>query len=156
MAAPGKAAGGSVAVGPGRYELRPYVLRRVGAQFIAPDSTSLRSSSLVDRCQHLKSLLYLSSQLRLKVAVIKTIGVRELTESINEILCLIEEGEIIALVADGKVIAHIVPTSAQQTQTKQDMEAFWEKTDRLAAKISAYLPEKVDINDIMRDIRREF
>ena len=87
----------------------------------------------------------------------KTIEVRELTERINEILRLIEEGETIALTDHDEVIAHVVPTltSTQKMQTKQDMEAFWEKTDRLAAEIGSYLPEKVDINDIMRDIRRD-
>ena len=43
----------------------------------------------------------------------KTFEVSELrehiTEHINEILRLIEEGEIIALVENGRVIAHIVP-----------------------------------------------
>ncbi|HLJ33685.1 MAG TPA: hypothetical protein VKU38_08545 [Ktedonobacteraceae bacterium] len=88
----------------------------------------------------------------------KTIGVRELTERINEILRLVkEEGETIEVIDHGEVIAHVVPTSIpiQQAQTKQDMEAFWEKTDRLAAKISASLPEKVDAVEIMRDVRRD-
>ncbi len=88
----------------------------------------------------------------------KTIEVRELVERINEILRLVEdEGETIEVTNHGKVIAHVIPTATpiQQIQTKQDVEAFWEKTDRLAAKISAYLPEKVDVNDIMRDVRLE-
>jgi len=88
----------------------------------------------------------------------KTIGVRELTERINEILRLVEEeDETIAVTDHGKVIAHVVPTSIsiQQAQTNQDMEAFWEKTDQLAAEIGSYLPEKIDVNEIMRDIRRD-
>ncbi len=88
----------------------------------------------------------------------KTIDVSELTERINEILRLVEdEGETIEVINHGKVIAHIVPTvtPVQQTQPKQDMEAFWEKTDRLAAEIGSYLPEKVDVNDIMLDVRLE-
>ena len=85
----------------------------------------------------------------------KTIGVRELTERINEILRLVEEGETIALTDHDEIIAHLVPTPVQKTQTKQNMEDFWEKTDRLAAKISAYLPEKVDVVEIMHDVRRD-
>ena len=88
----------------------------------------------------------------------KTIGARELTERINEILRLVEdEGETIEVINHGKVIAHLVPTATpiQHARPKQDMEAFWERTERLAAEIGSYLPEKVDVNDIMRDIRRE-
>lgn len=85
----------------------------------------------------------------------KTIQAHELPERINEILRLIEEGETIALTDHDKVFAHIVPTltSIQHKQTKQDMEAFWARTESLAAEISSYLPEKVNVNDIMRDIR---
>ena len=88
----------------------------------------------------------------------KTIEVRELTESINEILRLVKEkGETIEVIDHGEVIARIVPTAMiiQQTRPKQDMEAFWARTERLAAEIGCYLPEKIDVNDIMRDIRRE-
>ena len=88
----------------------------------------------------------------------KTIDVSELTERINEILRLVkQEGETIEVIDHGEVIAHVVPTATpiQQTRPKQDMEAFWERNERLAAEISAYLPEKVDVVEIMRDVRRD-
>ena len=86
----------------------------------------------------------------------KTISINDLNKRINEVLRLLkEESETIALTEHGKVVAQIVPTPASSTQNQQNMEAFWTKTDQLAREIGAYLPEKVDVVDIMNDMRSE-
>lgn len=87
----------------------------------------------------------------------KTLGVGELKERIDEILRMVEEdGETINVTKRGKVIAHLVPASEPEKPVKSDLKSFWEETDRLAAEIGSYLPEKVDAVEIMRDVRREF
>jgi antitoxin (DNA-binding transcriptional repressor) of toxin-antitoxin stability system len=84
----------------------------------------------------------------------KTIGVRELTERINEILRLVEEGETIALTDHDEVIAHLVPTHTSQEDIKKD-SAAWENLKRIASELEPYWPKGVDAVDIVRDVRRD-
>jgi antitoxin (DNA-binding transcriptional repressor) of toxin-antitoxin stability system len=87
----------------------------------------------------------------------KTLRANELVEHINEILRMVkEESETIEVTDQGKVIARVVPASEPEQPTKRDLKSFWEETDRLAAEIGTYLPEKVDVVEIIRDVRREF
>lgn len=84
----------------------------------------------------------------------KTIGVRELTERINEILRLVEEGETIALTDHDEVIAHLVPTHTSEENIKKD-SAAWENLNRIASELEPYWPKGVDAVDIVRDVRRD-
>ncbi len=86
----------------------------------------------------------------------KTLKANELIEHIAEILRMVEEeGETIDVTKKGKVIARVVPTREPEKPGKKDLKDFWEETDRLAAEIATYLPEKVDAVEIIRDVRRE-
>lgn len=85
----------------------------------------------------------------------KILAVRELKERIDEILRLVEEGETVEVIDRGKVVVRLVPGDQPQQSTRQDLEAFWENIDRLTARISSYLPEKVDAVEIVREGRRD-
>ncbi|SRR6266446_1735106 len=86
----------------------------------------------------------------------KTLGVGELKEHIDEILRMVEEeGETIDVTKRGKVIARVVPANEPEKPIKRDLKRFWEETDRLAAEIGTYLPEKADAVEIIRDVRRD-
>ena len=89
----------------------------------------------------------------------KTLGKRELTERIDEILRLVKErGETFEVMEQGEVVAHIGPGPAREAQPsdKPSLTPFWEKMERLAAKIDAFVPDKVDAVEIVREGRREF
>ena len=86
----------------------------------------------------------------------KTIEVHELTERIDEILRMVEEkGETFEITEHGKVIARLEPASEPQPSVNPSLTPFWEKMERLATKIDAYLPDKVDAVEIVREGRRE-
>ncbi len=86
----------------------------------------------------------------------KTLGVRELRERIDEILRLVEEeGETIELTNRGKVVARLIPASEPKPPVRQDLTPFWEKMEQLASEIGSYLPDKVDAVEIIREGRRE-
>jgi antitoxin (DNA-binding transcriptional repressor) of toxin-antitoxin stability system len=86
----------------------------------------------------------------------KTIEVDELKERIDEILRVVQEqGETFEIIDHGKTIARIVPADEAQTSTKRDLTPFWEEMERVATEIGSYLSGPVDVNDIMRDIRRD-
>lgn len=86
----------------------------------------------------------------------KTLGVEELKEHINEILRMVkEEGETIEVTDHGKAVARLVPVSEPQQSIKQTSDDVWAEIDRLAAEIGSYLPQQVDASEIMRDVRRE-
>ena len=85
----------------------------------------------------------------------KTIGVRELTERINEILRLVkEEGETIEVIDHGEVIAHVVPPHTSEERIKKD-RAAWENLNRIASELEPYWPKGVDSVEIVRDVRRD-
>jgi antitoxin (DNA-binding transcriptional repressor) of toxin-antitoxin stability system len=85
----------------------------------------------------------------------KTIGVRELTEHINEILRLVkEEGETIEVIDHGEIIAHLVPTHISEERIKKDRTA-WENLNRIASELEPYWPKGVDAVEIVRDVRRD-
>lgn len=85
----------------------------------------------------------------------KTLGVRELRERIDEILCMVEEGETIEVTKRGKVVARLVPASEIKPSVHQDLTPFWEKMEQLASEIGKYLPDKVDAVETVREGRRE-
>jgi prevent-host-death family protein len=87
----------------------------------------------------------------------KTLGVRELAERINEILRRVEEdGETFEVTNHGEVIARLVPVNrSSHSPTEQQNEDAWTSLDRLAGEISAHLPDRVDSVNIMRDVRRD-
>ena len=80
---------------------------------------------------------------------------QEFIECISEILDAVENGETIEITDYGKVIAHVVPANEPKQAGERDLKTFWANIDQLAAKISAYLPEKVDAVEIVREGRRE-
>ena len=86
----------------------------------------------------------------------KTLGVDELRERINEILRVVEEeGETVEVTRRGKVIALLVPAPRAQQPVKQDLTAFWTEMDRLAAEIGAHWKGDMDAVEAVRDVRRD-
>lgn len=87
----------------------------------------------------------------------ETLAARELAERINEVLRRVEEdGETFEVTNHGEVIAHLVPViRSSHPATEQQSEDAWANLDRLAGEISAYLPNRVDSVDIIRDVRRD-
>jgi prevent-host-death family protein len=87
----------------------------------------------------------------------KTLGVRELTERIKEILRMVEEdGETFEVTNHGEVIARLVPViRSSHSATEQKSEDAWANLNRLAGEISAHIPNRVDSVDIIRDVRRD-
>ena len=86
----------------------------------------------------------------------KTLGVGELKERIDEILRMVEEdGETIDVTKRGKVIARVVPASAPEKLAKRDLKSFWEETDRLAAEIGLAWKGNMDAVEAVRDVRRD-
>lgn len=80
----------------------------------------------------------------------------KLLERINEILRLIEEeGETFELTDHGKTIAQVVPTQKSQKPAKQNLDAFWEEMDRLAARIGEKWKDEMDAVEAVRDVRRD-
>ena len=84
----------------------------------------------------------------------KVIGVRELTDRINEILRMVEEeGETFEVTDHGKVIARLIPGRSLHASSDN---AIWTDIDHLAAEIGTHVPQKVDAVNIISDIRQEF
>jgi prevent-host-death family protein len=71
----------------------------------------------------------------------KTLGIRELTERINEILRMVEEdGETFEVTNHGEVIARLVPViRSSHPAPEQPSEDAWTHLDRLAGEISSHL-----------------
>lgn len=91
-----------------------------------------------------------------KLEIRELLEARELMERINEILRLIEEeGETIELTDHGKTIAHVVPTQETQMPKGQDLRAYWQEMDELAAKIGASWNNDMDAVEAVRDVRRD-
>ncbi len=85
----------------------------------------------------------------------RSVGVRELKSHISEILRQVEEdGEIVAVTNHGNVVAHLVPVRRAPVDVAA-VRATWADFDRVAAEISAYLPDDVDAVEMVRDVRRE-
>jgi prevent-host-death family protein len=86
----------------------------------------------------------------------KTLGVRELTERITDILRMVEEeGETFEVTNHGVVIARLVPARSSQPSIEQEAEDAWANLDKLAAEIGSHLPDKVNSIDIIHDVRRD-
>ena len=86
----------------------------------------------------------------------KTLGVGELKERIDEILRMVEEeGETIDVTKRGKVIAHLIPASEQESSVAESDAAAWEKLKRIASELSPYWPENTDAVEIVHNIRRD-
>ena len=86
----------------------------------------------------------------------KTLGIKELTERINEILRMVEEeGETIEVINHGKIIAHLVPANHPQQITTQDTNNILADLDRLAVELAPYWSKDVDAVEAVRDVRRE-
>ncbi len=101
----------------------------------------------------------------------RTVGVRELEENIDEVLEQMREtGEVVAVTRGGEIIAHLVPASTPQWLTPvpdgavrkpenvnapDNAQDIWARLDRLSAEISAHWPKDVSAVDAIRDVRRE-
>ena len=85
----------------------------------------------------------------------KTLGVGELKEHIDEILRMVEEGESIDVTKRGKVIAHLIPASEQKSSVEEKDAAAWAELKRIASELGPYWPENTDAVEIVRDVRRD-
>lgn len=86
----------------------------------------------------------------------KTLGVGEFKERIDEILRMVEEeGETIEITDQGKVIARVVPASEPEQPVKRDAKAFLAEIDRLATEIGASWKGNMDAVEAVRDVRRD-
>jgi len=90
--------------------------------------------------------------------LVETNEVDELKKQINELLHILERGETVDLMKRGKVFVRVKPESVEKLTREQEIKAFWEKIDELAAEVGSHLPEnaKVDAVEIIREMRREF
>ncbi len=89
--------------------------------------------------------------------LLETNEVDKLKKQINELLLMLEEGQTLELTKHGKFFARVRSESEEKRPREQDKpKAFPTETDRLAAQISAYAPEKVDAVEIVREMRRDF
>lgn len=66
-----------------------------------------------------------------------------------------DEGEIIEITNRGEVVARLVPAQKPLLLDEEDDTNFWTDIDNLAAEIAAYLPEKVDAVEMLRDATRD-
>jgi antitoxin (DNA-binding transcriptional repressor) of toxin-antitoxin stability system len=86
----------------------------------------------------------------------KTLGIKELTERIDEILRMVEEeGETVEVINRGKIIARLVPANQSQQVTTQETNNILADLDRLAMELAPYWPQDVDAVEAVRDVRRE-
>jgi antitoxin (DNA-binding transcriptional repressor) of toxin-antitoxin stability system len=86
----------------------------------------------------------------------KTLGKRELTERIDEILRLVkEQGETFEVTEQGEIVARLVPASESEQVVEDRDAAAWAKLKRIAAELEPYWPENVDAVEIVRDVRRD-
>ena len=84
----------------------------------------------------------------------KTVGVNELTERIDEILRLVKEkGETFEVTEQGKIVAHIEPAGKTKQSVEVSAADAWAELERLSAEISAHWPEGVSAVDAVRDAR---
>ena len=87
----------------------------------------------------------------------RTIGIRELTEHINEILRMVKEkGEPIEVVDQGEVLVRLVPADqpVQAAMVEQDNRTI-RNLQQLAEEIGKYWKDDVSAVDAIRDVRRE-
>lgn len=82
----------------------------------------------------------------------KMVGIHELTNRINEILRMVEEGESFEVTDHGEVIARLIPGRGFPSPSS---ETTWTDIDLLATEIGAHIPEKVDSVDIINNMRRD-
>ncbi len=84
----------------------------------------------------------------------KTMEADEVQEHFSEVLREIEEtGQTIGVSNGGRVVAQLVPTRVPQ-QTKHDPRDTIAALEAFAAEISADLPDTVNVEEIINDIRR--
>lgn len=86
----------------------------------------------------------------------KTLGIQELTEHINEILRMVEEeGETIEVTNHGKTIARLIPVDQPQKATNRGSDNIWADLNHLAIELAPHWTKDVDAVDAVRDVRRE-
>jgi antitoxin (DNA-binding transcriptional repressor) of toxin-antitoxin stability system len=85
----------------------------------------------------------------------KTMESKEVQEHFSELLREIEEtGQPIGVSDGGKLVAQLVPTRAPQQQTKRDPREAIAELEALIAEITPDLPDTVNVEEIINDIRR--
>lgn len=86
----------------------------------------------------------------------KTLGVCELRERIDEILRLVEEeGETIEITKDDEVIARVVPAHKLRRSSKRNNDAAWADLHRIAEEIGTHWKDDVSAVEAVRDVRRD-
>ncbi len=87
----------------------------------------------------------------------KTIGVRELKDSLGSVLADVrQKSEEIEITYHGEVIAKIVPVAKPKPiHRKKALGAIWASMDELAKQISTAWPANVSAVESIQDIRRE-
>ncbi|MCC6765702.1 MAG: type II toxin-antitoxin system prevent-host-death family antitoxin [Deltaproteobacteria bacterium] len=86
-----------------------------------------------------------------------TVGIRELKESVSDILRRVRErDETIEISYRGEVVARIVPVRRERSQAgaRRRARAVWNDIDRVADEISARWPRGVGAVRAIRETRR--
>ncbi len=89
-----------------------------------------------------------------------SVGVRELKERTSAVLRRVREnGELIDVTYRGRVVARLAPagqaTIRERPISQDELDALWERWDKLSAEISADWPEGVSAEDAINDVRRD-
>lgn len=89
-----------------------------------------------------------------------SVGVRDLKQHTIKILRRVRDrGETIDVTYRGRVVARLVPAEQRAFQempiSKEELDAFWRKWDRLAEEIGEGWPEGVSAVDAVNDVRRD-
>jgi antitoxin (DNA-binding transcriptional repressor) of toxin-antitoxin stability system len=88
--------------------------------------------------------------------MMKTLGVRELIERIDEILRLVaEKGETIEVTEDDEVIARVVPVQKRRRPGKKSNDEAWSDLHRLAKEISTHWKDDMSAVEAVRDVRQD-
>ena len=83
-----------------------------------------------------------------------TMGVKELKEHLSEVLHEMQTtGQTIAVSNRGRIVARLVPVRPAH-DGEHSPRATIASLDELAAQISANVPAKVSVEDVINDIRR--
>jgi len=82
----------------------------------------------------------------------RSVGVRELRESMSQILQEVSDGsKEISITSYGKEIARLVPP--RKRKTPEEMAGLWSRIDRIAAEIGKHPGKGMSSTDAVRDER---
>lgn len=82
----------------------------------------------------------------------RTLGIAELKDNINEVLHEVEHGEIVEVTRDGQLVARLLPARGPGLSQSEIREIIAEM-NRVAAKLGAHWPAGVSALDAIDDVR---